>query len=327
MKHYCFHVETKSHLINGLTHMNNNKALIAYALSFSAVVKAGGFSRAAKNSGVSKAQLSKHVSALESLLGIQLLYRTTRVMTLTEQGKQFFSSCEMLEETYAEAIHHLKHDFSSMQGTLKITAPIDFGIQFLPPIINDFSKQYPEMNAILSLSNANENLIEQNFDVAIRIANKLPDSNLRVYPILEFKRIICVAPQYPKNTSKLHDLNELKNHICITSVNRNNNIIYPQWQFQLDQKIINIKLEKFIEIDSLFAQLELIKLGTGIGRLPDYFIKNELKKGTLIELFSHIEKPATHVYLLYPNTRILPTKTRVFIDCIKKNAKLLLNRS
>jgi DNA-binding transcriptional LysR family regulator len=305
----------------------NNNALISYALSFSAVVKAGSFSRAAKKAGVSKAQLSKHVSALESLLGIQLLYRTTRTMALTEHGKQFFSSCETIEENCAEAINHLKHDFSSMQGTLKITAPIDFGIQFLPSIIHEFSKQYPAMNAMVSLSNIDENLTEQNFDVAIRIANKLPDSNLRVYPILKFKRIICVSACYLKNKAMPNDLEELKNHVCITSVNRNISIIYPQWQFLTGQKKLNLKLEKFIEIDSLFAQLELIKLGAGVGRLPDYFIKKELKKGEIIEIFPHIEKPTTYIYLLYPNTPVLPKKTRVFIDFIKMQISNLENNT
>lgn len=295
-----------------------NNLLIYYALSFSYVVKAGGFSNAAKKFGISKAQLSRHVSALENLLSIQLLYRTTRSIALTEQGLQFFAACEGLEEGYFEAINDLKQDFKSLHGTLKITAPIDFGIQFLPPIIHEFSKQHPSMNLILSLSNINENLTEQNFDVAIRIANKLPDSNLRMYTILKFKRIICVSPHYFKKNPIPENLNELKNHMCVTSVNRNISIIYPQWQFQVGQKILNLKLEKFIEVDSLFAQLKLVKLGTGIGRLPDYFIKNELKEGKLIELFPDVEKPTIYVYILYPNMRMLPKKTRAFIDFIKE---------
>jgi len=296
-----------------------NNLLIYYTLSFSDVVKAGSFSNAAKKSGVSKAQLSRHVSALETLLGIQLLHRTTRSITLTEHGQQFLAACEGLEESYSEAINDLKQDFKSLRGTLKITAPIDFGIQFLPPIIHEFSKKHPAMNTVLSLSNINENLPEQNFDVAIRISNKLPDSNLRMYTLLEFKRIICVAPKYLKNHPAPIDLTALKNHTCITSVNRNLSIIYPQWQFQKGTKILNIKLEKFIEVDSIFAQLELIKLGTGIGRLPDYFIKKELKKRKLIELFPNIEKPSTYVFVLYPNTQILPKKTRAFIDFMKDN--------
>lgn len=296
----------------------NNNSLIYYALSFAAVVKMGGFSNAAKKTGVSKAQLSRHVSALEALLGIQLLHRTTRSMTLTEQGKQFFISCEAIEEHCEEAVNSLKHDFANMHGTLKVTAPIDFGMQFLPPIIDKFSKDYPHMNVTLSLSNSNENLTENAYDLAIRIANRLPDSNLRMRVILQFKRLICASPNYFKNKKEPEHIDELKHYHCITSVNRNPNILYPQWQFQINNKMLNLKLERFIEVDSLFAQLELIKLGTGVGRMPDYFIAQEIQKGELIELFPQISKPDTYVYLLYPDTQTLAQKTRIFIDYLKE---------
>lgn len=295
----------------------NYNSLIYYALSFSNVVKAGGFSNAAKKSGISKAQLSRHVNALESLLGIQLLHRTTRSMALTEQGKQFFKACETLEDNCIEAVNAVKQDFSNMTGTLKITAPIDFGIQFLPPIIDQFTKQHPDMNVIVSLSNVNENLTEQNYDLGIRIANRLPDSNLRMRTIMKFKRLICASPHYFKDKRKPKHPQDLKNYHCITSLNRNMSTIYPHWQFYIDNKVVNYKLEKFIEVDSLFAQLELIKLGSGIGRMPSYFIKKEIQTGQLVELFTRIEKPNTYVYLLYPDMEVLPRKTRVFIDFVK----------
>ena len=295
----------------------NYNSMIYYALSFTAVVKAGGYSSAAKKIGISKAQLSRHVSALETLLNMQLLHRTSRSMTLTEQGKQFFHSCEGIEQACAEAVTNIKHDYSAMQGTLRITATIDFGIQYLPAIIHQYSTQYPNMNVMLSLSNIYENLTEQNYDLAIRIANKLSDSNLHVRTITEFKRLICASPSYFKDKDIPNHPDELKNHMCITSVNRNMSTIKPQWQFQLNKKTVNYTLDKFIEVDSLFAQLELIKHGTGIGRLPNYFIRNELKNGNLIEIFTDIEKPTSYVYLLYPDTITIPRKTRAFIDIIK----------
>lgn len=296
----------------------NYNTLIYYALSFSSVVKAGGYSNAAKNLSISKAQLSRHVSALEALLGIQLLHRTTRSITLTEQGKQFFAACEVIEENCSDAVNQLKHNFNNMSGTLKVTAPIDFGIQFLPSIIDEFTKQYPNMNVILTLCNMNENLAEKTYDLAIRIANHLPDSDLRMRTIMEFKRTICAAPNYFKNKKIPKHPDELKNHLCITSVNRNMNNIRPQWQFCVNDKTVNFKLDKFIEVDSLFAQLKLIKLESGIGRMPSYLIKDEINSGELIELFQDFEKPSSYIYLLYPNMMVLPTKTLVFIEFIKK---------
>ena len=295
----------------------NNNSLIYYALSFTAVVKAGGFSAAAKHSGISKSQLSRHVGALESLLSIQLLHRTTRTVTLTEQGMQFFAAFEAVEEGCIDAVNSLQHDFNLMNGTLRITAPIDFGIQFLPSIIHDFSKQYPNINVTLSLSNVNENITEQTYDLAIRIANQLPDSSLRMRTLMKFKRLICAAPEYFNKKKIPQHFDELKNHCCITSINRNPSILYPQWHFYSNGSSMNYRLEKFIEVDSLFAQLKLIKSGVGIGRMPDYFVRDELKSGSLMELFSEIEKPDSFVYLLYPDVKILPRKTRVFIDFLK----------
>lgn len=296
----------------------NYNALIYYALSFSTVVKAGGFSNAAKTSGISKAQLSRHVSALETLLDIQLLHRTTRSMTLTEQGRQFFSAYEGIEERCAAAVNQVKHDFKSMQGTIKITAPIDFGIQFLPPIIHAFSKEYPNLNIVLSFSNTYENLNDQKFDLAIRITNQLSDSDFRAKILKKFKRIICASPNYFNHKSKPTHPGELKNYHCITGINSSTDNIYPQWQFYANKKIVNYKLEKYIQVDSTFAQINLIKSGAGIGRIPDFFIQDALKSGELIELFSDLERPITYIYLLYPGAAVLPKKTQILIDYISQ---------
>ena len=291
--------------------------MINYIFSFIAVVKAGNFSLAAKQISVSKAQLSRHVARLEQILGIQLLHRTTRSLKLTEHGKQFYDVIHRIDEQYQEAILSLKQDFSAIKGTLRITAPIDFGIEFLPDIIHQFTNNYPNINLIVSLSNKNEDLLVNNYDLAIRIANQLSDSSLRMKTLIKFKRLIVASPAYLKKTKTIPaQPNELKNHLCITSINHNASIIKPQWQFYRNDRMINYSLDQVIEVDSLLAQLSLIKLGTGIGRMPDYFICNELATGQLIELLPNIQKPFSYVYLLYPDMKLLPIKTRLFIDCL-----------
>jgi DNA-binding transcriptional LysR family regulator len=295
--------------------------MIEYALSFVAVVKAGGFSMGAKNTGVSKACLSRHVSQLETILGVPLLHRTTRRVVLTEAGKHFFEACGSIEENYQQAINSLRHDFKGMEGTLRITAPIDFGIQFLPSIIDEFSRSYPNMNIILSLSNVNELIVENNYDLAIRIANQLPDSNLRMSTLFPFKRLICAAPKYFEDKEKPDSIEALKQHRCITSVNRSISIVKPQWHFHVNNRTVHFALNHCIEVDSLFAQLDLIKRGVGIGRMPNYFVQDALDQGELIELLPEVEKPNSYVYLLYPDSISLPQKTRVFIDFMKKNCQ------
>lgn len=291
--------------------------MINYALSYIAVVNAAGYTQAAKQSGISKAKLSRHVKELEKLLGIQLLHRTTRTFALTEQGKQFYESCQGIEEVFENAVENLKRDFTSMKGMLRITAPTDFGAKFLAPVISDFCKEYPLMNVNLSLTNISENLVEQQYDLAIRIANKLPDSSLRMITLMQFKRVIVCSPSYLKNHQELTTLDDLKNHLCATITNRNINAIKPSWAFLEGKKLVNYPLEHTIEVDSYPLQQELIESGICIGRLPSYQIANELKSGKLIELLPDVEKPTTYVYLLYPDAIIIPHKTRAFIDLIK----------
>jgi DNA-binding transcriptional LysR family regulator len=292
----------------------NNNLLIYYALSFSAVVKAGGYSSAAKKIGISKAQLSRHVSALETMLGVRLLHRTTRTMTLTEQGQQFFSTYSGIEEQCVDAVNVLKNDFYGMHGTVKITAPVDFGIRFLPPMIDEFSKLYPNLNIVLSLSNAMEDLKKNNIDLAIRIANQLEDSDLKARQLKEFRRPICASVKYFKKGKVPRHPNELKHYRCITGVHNDMETIYPQWQFRIHNKWEKYKLESNIQIDSAFAQIELIKSGAGIGRVAEFYIKDELASGEIIELFPKLEKPRAHLYLLYLSTPVLPRKTQVLLE-------------
>ena len=293
--------------------------MINLALSFVAVVKAKSFSKAAKEINISKAQLSRQVKQLETELGIQLIHRTNREIVLTESGELFFASCHGIEESYADAVCQIKENFKLTRGTLRITAPIDFGIKFLPKIMHEFGKHYPNINIVLSLSNVNEDMIENNFDIAIRIANALPDSNLRMRTLKEFQRVICASSQYFKNHDIPKKIADLNQHRCITSLNRNSNIIKPQWQFYKNGKLTNYTLNNVIEVDSLEAQIELLTLGSGIGRIPNYLIQNKLDSGKFVEVLPQIKKPKSYIYLLYPNQKVLPAKTQVFLDFLKEH--------
>jgi DNA-binding transcriptional LysR family regulator len=293
--------------------------MINYALSFVAVVKAAGYTEAARQTGISKAKLSRHVKELEARLGIQLLHRTTRTFALTEQGKQFYESCQNIEDIYEDAVKHLQQDFIGMRGLLKVTAPIDFGVRFLAPVIKDFCQQYPLMNISLSLSNISENLTEQQYDLAIRIANQLPDSKLRTITVMQFNRLICATPEYVKKNTLPQSPDDLKHHLCATIVNRGMNTIKPAWSFYEGKKLVNYSLDRYIETDSYQLQLALVESGLCIGRMPSYYVKDELASGKLIEIFPQIKKPIIYVSLLYPDTIILPHKTRAFIESVKQS--------
>lgn len=287
--------------------------MIHNTLSFVAVVKSGSFTRAAKKIGVSKAQLSRNVKELEATLGIQLLYRTTRSLSLTESGEQFFFACSQIENTYEEAVANLKLAFSSIRGTLRITAPISFGSEFLPEILHQFTKKFPNIKVIVSLSSTTEDIIDQDFDLAIRIAPSLPSSSLRARIITKLHMVLCASPVIFENQKIPTNLDELNSCNCITSVNRKE-LTKLYWLFYKNKQIVKFAPNSVIEIDSLRAQVQLVLKGAGIGRIPFIFIEKELRDGRLIEILPTVKQPHSFVYLLYPNRQTLPKKTQIFID-------------
>lgn len=293
--------------------------MLDQVLSFIAVAKAAGYTKAAKQTGISKAKLSRHVKELEARLGKQLLHRTTRAFALTEEGRRFYDSCQEIETIYYNAIEGMDRDPKLMTGTLRITAPIDFGIWFFEPIISEFKQTFPNINLRLSLTNVNEAFLGEEYDLAIRIANELPDSNLRATKVMSFKRIVCATPDYLKQHPKLKSPEDLKNHPCTAMIVRNTSVIKPRWQFYIKDKLTNISLDNVVETDSLLLQKELVLAGTCISRLPDYYLQEELQSGKLVEVFPKIKKPTTHVYVMYPDTIALPHKSRAFIDLLKQH--------
>jgi DNA-binding transcriptional LysR family regulator len=288
--------------------------MIQNVLSFVAVAKAKSFSNAAKALRVSKAQLSRHIKQLEESLNIQLIYRTTRTFRLTESGEQLLSSCQDLDEIYQDAIDSLKKGFDTTQGVLRLTAPISFGSEILPALIHEFTQQYPHIKIVLSLSSTTEDLIDKKFDLAFRAAPALPDSSMRMCKMMELEMILCAAPHYLATQKIPKKLEDLQNFKCITSVNHQINTTKIYWPCYVNKKLINFSPNNVIEIDGLRAQIQLLLLGTGIGRIPQLFVQNELSEGKLIEVLPAIKQRSNYIYLLYPNKKNLPKKIAVFIE-------------
>ena len=137
---------------------------------------------------------------------------------------------------------------------------------------------------------------------------------------MELEMILCASPTYFAQQTFPNNLNELKNHKCITSINRSIDLSKIHWSFYGGKKIIKVMPNSIIEVDSLRAQIDLISLGAGIGRVPSIFVEKEIKEGTLIKVLPSIELPKSYVYLLYSNRKNLPKKLQLFIDFIKDYA-------
>lgn len=289
--------------------------VIQQILSFIVVVKAKSFTLAAEKQGCSKALLSRHVAQLEEYLGETLLYRNTRSLSLTEAGEHFFQQALLVEESYLKALNTLNKEAC---GTLRITTSISLGSELFPPIIHGFSETYPNIKLVLSLSSLPEDIIVNRFDLSLRVAHQLPDSNLRVKPLQRLEMLLCASPNYLKKHKAPKDLASLKQHQCITSINRQRSQQSIVWQFIDNNKPIFHNVRSHIEVDSIRAQLELVKLGSGIGRFPKLFVDELIKNDLLVEVLPKENIPALQIFALYPNTQFVPAPTRCFIDYISK---------
>lgn len=294
--------------------------MIKSALIFVAVVKAGGFSKAAQLLGISKAQISRQIKQLETSLGIQLLFRTTRSLTLTESGEQLFLSCRDLEESFEEAIGSVKEDFQAIKGTLRITATISFGGIYLPKIIHAFKERYPYIKVMLKLANTVEDLVEKSFDLAFRIAPNLPDSSLRMRQIMTLEMVLIAAPAYLKRNKEPQSLDALKNLAAITSPNPTLGQSRVQWPYYRNQELHYFMPNSQIEVDGVQPQIDFALLGSGIARVPRIFVQQELAEGRLVSILPAIELQPLNVYLLYPDRKYVPKKLQVFLDFLKENA-------
>lgn len=278
---------------------------------FTLVVETGSFTAASEVLNKSPAMVSKHINELEARLGATLLNRTTRRLHVTEIGKNYYTSCkEILRQVeLAEAGAAIMKD--SPQGLLRISASVSFGSITLSPVICNYLKKYPDVNIDLSLTDRYVDIIDEGFDVAIRIG-ELNDSTFIARKVSTFEITICASPDYlathgtPKKTS------QLKDHQCLGFTNwRTQN----SWK-QIDKSIAqNEHLIRF-NSDSGMALREAALRGIGIIMMPKSLVSGDLKSGALVEILHDAVPEPRPIYAVYPSKRQSIPKVKTFIDFI-----------
>ncbi len=277
---------------------------------FSHVVDAGSFSGAARRLGIAKSAISKHVSLLEQSIGVRLLNRNTRSLSLTDVGENYYQSCIKLIEVVEEAQGHISTVQEEPRGTLKVSSPSSYGIDHIAPLLNDFLKQYSSLNVELLLDDTVIDMTEEGIDVAIRIG-WLPDSTLRAKKIKDSPRIICASPAYLKNKKIPSSPSELAQHEWIIFTR-----LPTPYQCELTKnnrsKVIHINGR--IKTNNAQAVRKLLLEGAGVAALSDFLIDDDLDQGHLVRLLPDYKISDASIYAVYQNQRILQPKIRTFID-------------
>jgi DNA-binding transcriptional LysR family regulator len=265
-------------------------------------------SMAGKELGLSPAVSSAYINKLEDGLGVRLVHRTTRKVSLTEEGLAFLPHAEEVLSSIDAAKASVGAGKASPSGTLRINAPASFGRMHLVPALKGFLDQYPELSIDLRLSDSIIDLVEGGFDIALRIA-ELNDSSLIARKLATDKRIVCASPEYLKQYGEPQNPKELLQHKCITLMG------LDTWTFETPSGNQSIKIKSVLRTDNGEAIRDASISGLGITLSSTWSIYEQIKKGELVEIMKDtplVNKTA--IWAVYPSSRLLAPKVRAFID-------------
>ena len=283
--------------------------------AFTNVVEVGSFAAAARKMGVSRSSVNKLVIQLENHLGVQLLYRTTRQVTPTDTGRAFYQRCQDILSTLEEAELAVSQQHSRPQGTLKINAPMSFGISVLGSKIAEFMTHYTEIKIQLTLDDRFVDPISEGYDVVIRIGLPPNSPNLVVHPITMIPRVICAAPRYLSAKGTPNKIEGLKHHSCLHYGYLSSSC---QWQLIYEEKQEQVCVEGVLCSNNGEVLRDAAIQGLGIVMLPTFIVEEALTTGALKIILPNYQVPPLTLSIIYPVNRHLSTKTQLFTQFLQK---------
>ena len=281
--------------------------------AFAAVADARSFTQGARRLGISSAQVSKLVARLENRLGARLLNRTTRDVSLTDTGRAYLERARVLLEDF-DALETSVRDETGPKGLLRISAPMSFGASQLTPALLDFASAYPEVSLDVSSTDRMINLVEEGFDVAVRIG-QLSDSSLIARKLAAVRLVTCAAPEYLQRAGIPLTPQDLSAHEAIIDTNaREPNV----WTFGPPNDLIHVRVHGRLRFSGADACVTAGRRSLGVTRSPAFAAAQDLREGRLVPLLCAFEPGQMHVHAVYPHGRHLAAKVRAFVDFLAK---------
>lgn len=277
---------------------------------FAAVVEANSFVNASEALGLSKQAVSRHVGDLESRLGVRLLSRTTRRLSLTDEGQRFYARCSELLAQIDEAEDEITSRGTEGKGLLKINAPLSFGLLYLAPLWPEFMRRHPKVALDVTLVDRVVDLIEEGFDVAVRIA-RLPSSSLVSRKLTSTRVVLCASPEYLRQRGlPLHPLDLADHDVLSYSLLSTG----EHWEFTGPQGRVSVKVSPRMRTNSGDTCTAAALQDLGIILQPSFMVGSHLLAGTLVELLPDYRSVELDVYAVYPSRKYLSPKVRLLID-------------
>ncbi|MCG7391565.1 LysR family transcriptional regulator [Microvirga sp. ACRRW] len=279
---------------------------------FVRVVALGSLSAAARSLGISQTMATKHVGAIEERLGVKLLHRTTRRLTLTEAGRRYLESAERILAEVEEAEAAASAERLEVQGVLRVNAPLSFGFREVAPLMAEFTRLHPAVTIDLGLNDRFVDLIEEGWDVAVRIG-RLQDSTMVARRIAPCRLALCGSPTYLAERGTPRTVAELVDHNCL-GYTLSRALGPNEWAFGADGKA-KVAIKGNLRVNNGDALVAAAVAGQGLIYEPTFVVSDELRAGRLVALM--LDQPMLElpgVFAVYPSNRHPPAKVRAFVD-------------
>ncbi|ALO34153.1 LysR family transcriptional regulator [Colwellia sp. MT41] len=305
-----------------MTH-NHDSKLFDGMVIFTQVVDCGSFSGAAIATGHSNSYISKTLNKLETRVGVRLLNRTTRSISLTPEGQVYYEQCQQLVFDAHDAVSLLKQSHIEPKGVLKVSCPTSFAQSHLQEVVSAFMHQYPQVNLELDLNDRHVDLVQDGFDLVIRATEQLAESSLVCRKIYSCKGYTVASHDYLKRFGVPTTVAQLSEHqcICYSNLKQANKWSYSHNNGTHSQVEVKAKLL----CNSASMELAMVLAGHGICRLPEFVMEKALQQQQLVILLNDYIPPTIDVYAIYPSRKHLSPKVRCFIDLlVEKMPKVAL---
>lgn len=278
--------------------------------TFAAVVDAGSFVKAAEVLDLSKAAVSRHVGELESRLGVRLLHRTTRRLSMTEEGEVFHARCKEVLDIVDEAEAEITAHAGEAVGQLKVNVPVSFGLMYLAPLWAEFMSLHPKVTLDVALSDRMVDLVDEGYVLAVRIA-RLPSSSLISRKLSSTRMILCASPTYLREHGTPAHPSEIASHAVLTYTLLS---MGDSWEFEGPQGRVTVNVTPRMRANSGETCCAAALKHQGIVLQPSFLVGAYLKSGALVEVLSQYRSIELGIYAVYPTRKHVTPKVRLLID-------------
>jgi DNA-binding transcriptional LysR family regulator len=289
--------------------------LLASMQAFISVVESGSFSESARRLGLSQPSVSRQINGLEAQLGVRLLQRTTRSLSLTEAGQVYYEKARLIQRAVTEASQAISGFKDSPSGLLRISAPHTWTEAKISPHLGEFLSLYPDIKLDIQCNDNIQDMVEKRLDLVIRVGHAA-DSSYIAIPFAKVNMVLCASPDYLQKYGKPKTLADLNNH---------NIIIFDKFDkfiFTNDQNQQQITLTGSLVMNSVASIISAVSQNIGLSLLPDLLIKKKLEQGELIEVMPEYKVEikglaVDQAFAMYSSRKQMPAKVRAFLDFYK----------